>query len=185
MDELPMIYATSISMYCLFEMNKRAGMDWKLLGLLVLYCTFVTVAYLLTHEPVFHQVAYALQMFIVLGRSVHLVRSIPQGPYRRSLAKLATFSSLTFAGGFVMWNLDNAFCSQLQSARHSVGLPLAAVFQFHGWWHVLTSLGCYGFILLNQAMRLYFLGRHHKFSICYYRGLLPYLHHNLDDKGFL
>ncbi|RKP40095.1 ceramidase, partial [Dimargaris cristalligena] len=185
MDELPMIYATCICLYALIEMDSTRKYNAKLIAGLLAYCVFVTFTYISSPNPVFHQVAYGLEMVVILLRIVQLLGRIPEGEYKRQLSRLARFSTCTFLSGFAMWNLDNAFCSALQELRHTVGMPWAVVLQFHGWWHALTAVGCYGFILLTQSMRLFYLRKHHKYEIKYLRNILPVLHHRLDEKDFL
>jgi dihydroceramidase len=36
--------------------------------------------------------------------------------------------------GFLLWNLDNIFCSTLRSWRRQVGLPWGILLEGHGWW---------------------------------------------------
>ncbi|KAJ1651766.1 alkaline ceramidase ydc1 [Dispira simplex] len=67
-------------------------------------------------------------------------------------------------------------------SRRVVGSPWDALLQLHGWWHVLTGLGCYGFLTLTMAMRLYFLDKHRKYEVRYYKRTVPYLHHIIHDK---
>ena len=42
-----------------------------------------------------------------------------------------------FLLGFVVWSLDNQYCSKLRVWRRSVGLPWGIVLEGHGWWLVL------------------------------------------------
>jgi dihydroceramidase len=42
-----------------------------------------------------------------------------------------------FLGGFLIWNLDNQFCSQIRRWRRTVGLPWGIFLEGHGWWYVL------------------------------------------------
>jgi dihydroceramidase len=42
-----------------------------------------------------------------------------------------------FLGGFLIWNLDNQFCSQIRQWRRTVGLPWGIFLEGHGWWYVL------------------------------------------------
>lgn len=39
--------------------------------------------------------------------------------------------------------MDNAICTSLTSAKRSIGLPWAFIFELHGWWHILTGIGAY------------------------------------------
>ena len=42
-----------------------------------------------------------------------------------------------FLGGFVIWTLDNEFCSTLRIWRRRVGLPWGILLEGHGWWSVV------------------------------------------------
>lgn len=48
-----------------------------------------------------------------------------------------------FLGGFLLWNLDNQYCSSVRSWRKSVGLPWGVILEGHGWWHLMTGTGAY------------------------------------------
>lgn len=52
-----------------------------------------------------------------------------------------------FLGGFGIWNLDNAYCSTLRTWRREVGLPWGILLEGHGWWHLMTGLGAYFYIV--------------------------------------
>lgn len=41
----------------------------------------------------------------------------------------------SFLGGFLIWNLDNYFCSTLRGWRQTVGLPWGVLLEGHGWWY--------------------------------------------------
>ena len=41
-----------------------------------------------------------------------------------------------FLGGFVIWSLDNRYCSGLRRWRHWLGLPWGILLEGHGWWYV-------------------------------------------------
>lgn len=51
-----------------------------------------------------------------------------------------------FLGGFAVWNLDNAYCSQLRRWRHEIGLPWGVLLEGHGWWHIGTGFGAVSFL---------------------------------------
>lgn len=48
---------------------------------------------------------------------------------------------VAFVGGFLIWNLDNIFCSEVRRLRRAIGLPWAVLLEGHGWWHLLTGIG--------------------------------------------
>jgi dihydroceramidase len=39
-----------------------------------------------------------------------------------------------FLGGFVVWTLDNEYCSNLRRWRRQIGLPWGILLEGHGWW---------------------------------------------------
>jgi dihydroceramidase len=45
---------------------------------------------------------------------------------------ICAVSSVGF--GFLLWNLDNIFCTSLRQWRRSVGLPWGILLEGHGWW---------------------------------------------------
>lgn len=49
-----------------------------------------------------------------------------------------------FLGGFAIWNVDNAYCSQLRVLRKQWGLPWGILLEGHGWWHLMTGYGAVG-----------------------------------------
>lgn len=48
-----------------------------------------------------------------------------------------------FLGGFLLWNLDNSYCSSLRQWRNQLGLPWGVLLEGHGWWHLMTGTGAY------------------------------------------
>lgn len=42
-----------------------------------------------------------------------------------------------FIGGFLIWNVDNVYCSKLRVWRREIGLPWGIFLEGHGWWCVL------------------------------------------------
>ncbi|CAG8169441.1 unnamed protein product [Penicillium salamii] len=58
-----------------------------------------------------------------------------------------------FLGGFFIWNLDNIFCSEIRRMRRAVGLPWGLFLEGHGWWHVMTGIGAYLYIVWGIWLR--------------------------------
>ncbi|SAM08968.1 hypothetical protein [Absidia glauca] len=147
MDELPMIYVSCIMTYFSIELYSKPKFGWPLIGFLVGYSVFVTWSYLIINDPVFHQVAYAFVIFIIVIRSLYTVLSLPRTAtydyeYPR-LLKLLKLAAAGFIISFGVWNIDNQCCSYLRHFRSMVPYALGALTQLHGWWHIGTSLGCY------------------------------------------
>ncbi|KAM0208523.1 hypothetical protein ACHAPA_003504 [Fusarium lateritium] len=62
----------------------------------------------------------------------------------------ATFTCLF---GYLIWNIDLEFCAELRNLRQRIGLPWAWLFEFHGWWHILTALGASQFMEVVREVR--------------------------------
>ena len=48
-----------------------------------------------------------------------------------------------FLGGFIVWTLDNEYCSTVRGWRREIGLPWGMLLEGHGWWHLMTGVGAY------------------------------------------
>ncbi|KKK18847.1 alkaline phytoceramidase [Aspergillus ochraceoroseus] len=58
-----------------------------------------------------------------------------------------------FLGGFGIWNLDNHFCTKIRGWRREVGLPWGIFLEGHGWWHLMTGIGAYLYIVWGIWLR--------------------------------
>ncbi|KAJ5476416.1 Ceramidase [Penicillium sp. IBT 31633x] len=58
-----------------------------------------------------------------------------------------------FLGGFFIWNLDNMFCTEIRRMRRTVGLPWGILLEGHGWWHIMTGIGAYLYIVWGIWLR--------------------------------
>ena len=58
-----------------------------------------------------------------------------------------------FLGGFAIWGLDNVYCSTLRRWRHEIGLPWGVLLEGHGWWHLMTGVGAYFYIVWGIWLR--------------------------------
>ncbi len=52
----------------------------------------------------------------------------------RTMWKMIACGLSAVACGFLIWNLDNEFCSTLRSWRREIGLPWGILLEGHGWW---------------------------------------------------
>jgi dihydroceramidase len=181
-DELSMIYTTCLMNYATFSYGKSRRFSVVLAVSLLSLCLFITLYYHYLQEPTFHQVAYALLTASLLFRSFWVMevnmrprfRSDDQ-PFqngfdrsgqaeqkredRRDKKILKQMWSMIaiglgiFVGGFAIWNLDNEFCPTLRRWRRQVGLPWGILLEGHGWWHVMTGIGAYYYIVWGIWLR--------------------------------
>jgi len=70
-----------------------------------------------------------------------------------------------FLGGFALWGLDRVFCSTARRWRHEVGLPWGILLEGHGWWHVMTGIGSYFYIVWAIWLRLCLNGKQDEYRL--------------------
>ena len=164
LDELSMIYTTCIMFYAIFTHKRSQRDALLILIFVVGVALFVTSYYYYSKDPLFHQNAFALLTTIVFARSIYGMEGSLRPSLqarkraengrldaqdqaeqtrmdRRDLLILRTmYRKLIPAGvcsialGFLIWNLDNNYCSALRSWRRNVGLPWGILLEGHGWW---------------------------------------------------
>ncbi|KAI9504715.1 ceramidase, partial [Coemansia spiralis] len=143
LDELPMLYLCTLAFYSLVEIERKTRYGWKLPAALAAFQVLVTAIYIFwLQNPVFHQIVFAVTACgaAKLGHSRINDKRV-SNEARRMLVRLFVLGHICMLSGFFIWNLDNIFCHQLRSYRSYVGVPLDALLQLHGWWHILTAYG--------------------------------------------
>jgi dihydroceramidase len=198
-DELSMIYTTSIMLYASFERESSTTLKYLIATFLTAVSVGVTGYYHYVEEPIVHQVSYGLLTAALVFRSLYVMEvnlrpsrrtreqelaivatvaktpsngaaavngspaaaanngtpvspaAWPQGLSAAQIAELKRIDARdkqilktmyamigyglsVFLGGFLIWNLDNAYCSKLRSWRHEIGLPWGILLEGHGWW---------------------------------------------------
>ncbi|XP_041351770.1 alkaline ceramidase 3-like [Gigantopelta aegis] len=168
LDELPMIWGSSFLVYSYATLSSPPNRVYKplMLGLFI-YCSIVTVGYLINQNPIFHQVAYALMVFAILVYGVKTILTCQHN------LPMYIISGLTYFFGFFLWNIDNKFCGYLTHLRHDVLGPLGPITELHAWWHVLAGSGTYLSLLFLTHTRYLFLRRNPK--IKFFWRVYPYV----------
>lgn len=112
-----------------------------------------------------------------LSVSDHLYGSLPAAPQGdqfddirdlkvlRKMWVMVAVGISTFLGGFLIWNLDNQFCSVLRGWRREMGLPWGMILEGHGWWHLLTGTGAYLYIIWGIWLRHCINGRQDEYTV--------------------
>ncbi|KZF26295.1 alkaline phytoceramidase [Xylona heveae TC161] len=70
-----------------------------------------------------------------------------------------------FLGGFAIWTLDNEYCSSLRRWRRQIGLPWGILLEGHGWWHLMTGIGAYFYIVWGIWLRHCLNGRQEEYMM--------------------
>ncbi|PSN73091.1 alkaline ceramidase-like protein [Corynespora cassiicola Philippines] len=182
-DELSMIYTTCLMCYATFSYGKSKRYSLILGLSLVSLALFITLYYHYLQDPTFHQSAYALLTAVVLFRSIWVMEinirpkfqskerkaanprsngaargaqereQVRDGQIVRKMWAMIAFGLSIFLGGFAVWTLDNEFCSTLRKWRREVGMPWGFLLEGHGWWHLMTGVGAYFYIVWGIWLR--------------------------------
>ncbi|EER28077.1 Alkaline phytoceramidase family protein [Coccidioides posadasii C735 delta SOWgp] len=78
---------------------------------------------------------------------------------------MVVFGLTSFLTGFLIWNLDNHYCSTFRGWRRRIGLPWGIVLEGHGWWHLLTGTGAYIYIIWGIWLRHCLNGRQDEYEL--------------------
>ncbi|XP_076807573.1 alkaline ceramidase 3-like isoform X4 [Clavelina lepadiformis] len=177
LDELPMIYGTCVFLYALRHHAKpsenRSGIY---IFSLCLCCILVTAVYLHWQNPLFHQASYAILVLTLLYEAVIATQNYPQ------IKPVVLTSLVLYLFGFLLWNIDNNFCSSLRSLRASSSnnSPVKAATQLHAWWHIFTGYATYLHIVFSSYARTLHLKR--TCSVQKLGGVWPYL--EVKEKAY-
>ncbi|KAH7388786.1 alkaline ceramidase-like protein [Pyrenochaeta sp. MPI-SDFR-AT-0127] len=182
-DELSMIYTTCLMNFATFSYGKSRLYSTMLAIGLISLAVFITLYYHYLQDPTFHQNAYAILTAIVLFRAMYVMEVNIRPRFRseereaanprlhgsqktvrvkedrrdqeilRTMWKMIAFGLSIFLGGFAVWSLDNEYCSTLIRWRREVGMPWGFILEGHGWWHVMTGVGAYYYIVWGIYLR--------------------------------
>lgn len=129
-------------------------------GLAVFHVAFCAL-YLHTVNIIYQVVGFLGGMIITGFKSHYLLKSLrgrkEEGKLSEGEAQLlsnrgwdAVYVSLF---GYLLWNIEFMYCAELRAMKETLGLPVAWIFEFHGWWHVLTAIGAAQFMDVARDMR--------------------------------
>ncbi len=80
---------------------------------------------------------------------------------------LVGYGLTIFLGGFAIWGVDNVYCSDLRHWRRQIGMPWGFFLEGHGWWHLMTGVGAYCYIVWGIHLRHVLNGDQDKFEMAW------------------
>ncbi|KAG9229964.1 ceramidase-domain-containing protein [Amylocarpus encephaloides] len=152
-DELSMLVATATVLHRLFTFDKSLAYTavYGTIGT-ALMVAFITW-HCITDELIMHSVVFAIMIAIVGVKTHSMIGARVTDPaVQRDVKSLSIWGGVIFIGGFGIWNIDNATCGILTTAKRTIGMPWSFVLELHGWWHVCTGVGAYIFIALVEYL---------------------------------
>lgn len=176
LDELPMIYCTCVMIFCICQCSYRPGEHNITLTLLLLVCcAMITLVYLTIVNPLIFQWAYGLLVSALVIVALIAIRK------HRCSRKLLFISLGSYGVGFILWNIDNNFCSSVREIRNLFPPLLRPFLQLHAIWHTLAGIGTYCHILFSVDLRLRCLKRGPTFKL--YKEWLPFIYPAKDASA--
>ncbi|KAI0873958.1 alkaline dihydroceramidase [Hypoxylon argillaceum] len=183
-DELAMIYTTCFMVHATFAYARSFHFSVALGVGLTGLAYYITARYYETKDPDFHQTAYAILTFIVVASNVWIMEKVLRPalqargdkrspnlhvPSTREVIPqmwiMATTGLSIFLGGYLIWNLDNIYCDTIRRWRHQIQLPWAVILEGHAWWHVMTGIGAYYYIVWRTWIHRCLDGDEDKFRL--------------------
>lgn len=78
---------------------------------------------------------------------------------------LVAYGLSIFLGGFAIWGVDRVYCSNLRTWRREIGMPWGFFLEGHGWWHLMTGIGAYCYIVWGIHLRHVLNGEQDKYEM--------------------
>lgn len=153
-DDLSMIFPTAFVLLRLLTFQVR---DPKVAGritaaLAVALLTVYTV-HLNINMPYLHALTFGVMVHFIRGKIWGLLSDrMPDPRGRGKLRRAALIGGISFVSGYLLWLIDRFACGSLTRAKHALGLPWAFILELHAWWHVLTAIGAYVYIVLADVL---------------------------------
>ena len=165
LDEIPMMWCGSYIVYCLYRSRStHLTTQAKIVGILLSsHCLIGTILYVSNKNPIFFQVMFGIVVTSGVVLSIYHNYNY-YSPLGLKLSVLAVTFTLI---GFLCWNIDNLYCSQVTSLRERIFRAngslkyLSPITQLHGWWHIFAGFATYAQILSCIQHRLRFLNIKH------------------------
>lgn len=142
LDEFPMLLLVSQLLYCIF-VDRGLPVKYRILCAVFFYGLGMTgaVLYLCHLNALLFQSIFAALLNLLLVKCIHRCIKIDSNHHHYTGRCAVVISAASFLAGFALWLYDFNCCHSLRHARTIIGWPFNSLLQFHGWWHLLTSLG--------------------------------------------
>ncbi|RDW78842.1 ceramidase [Aspergillus mulundensis] len=143
-DELSMHLLTTPLLYRILTFQKNAQYTRTIGTTLSIAFAIVMLVHMVMDEFLLHAVSFGTAVLLITIKTIQTIpRQIHDPAIRFNIKIVSRFGLFCFIFGYTMWLVDNFLCPSLSGARDLVGMPLAFLFEFHGWWHVFTGIGGY------------------------------------------
>lgn len=191
LDELPMVYATCTPAWSLFvefdwskwtvyKGNITWQRQWFFFILIFSMATLLTYIYIVSHIVILFQIIYGAITLIVVAISSSFALNL-KAPVevKKNMYITMGIGIVLFSVGFVFWQLDQIFCTfWIYIRRNIILLPFGTLLELHGWWHLLTGMGVYTYLVFLQYLRILTTGKSSQYKFIWRWGWIPEVVHN-------
>ncbi|ESZ98467.1 hypothetical protein SBOR_1129 [Sclerotinia borealis F-4128] len=152
-DDTSMLIATSTVLHRVFTYDKSLKFTVVTGSSLFVFMVTFIAWHCITDETVMHPVLFGIEIAFVGIKTRSIINQrVANAAVQKQVKKLVTYGGVIFVSGFLIWNIDNHFCSSLTDIKRSIGMPWSFILELHGWWHILTGIGAYIFIALVEYL---------------------------------
>ncbi|KAL5359600.1 ceramidase [Aspergillus floccosus] len=150
-----------------------------------MYTMEVTLRPRFRHSTEEDRLARQKQGLSVLSKERQHYENVRDVKILKTMWFMVLYGLTLFLGGFGIWNLDNHYCSKIRVWRHAVGLPWGIFLEGHGWWHLMTGIGAYMYIVWGTWLRHCLNKRQDEFHLWWphYWNFPEILRTNIGSKG--
>lgn len=162
LDELPMVWGSIVMIYCLLQTRADPvdkGLPYAIM--LFTYGLVFTIVYIAFKNPLIMQVMYGILVAVMILVDI---RSLIGTKLNSPVVKVYVAGIALYGGGFILWNIDNQFCSGIKHLRGGLSPNAQPFTQLHGWWHLAAGYATYMHTVYCIHQRAQFMKRPTQFS---------------------
>ncbi|KAK4542399.1 hypothetical protein LTR36_006856 [Oleoguttula mirabilis] len=152
-DDTGMLIASGCVLHRAMTFDKSPAYQRNFsVGLLAFILSSLTYHSLANEQTVHELTFFALILAVGVKVRALIHQRVTKPEQRKRLTRLSLFGAGSMVFGYFLWQLDHIFCSELTSMKRQIGMPWSFLLEFHGWWHILTAVGAYTFMVMVERL---------------------------------
>ncbi len=172
LDELPMVYFSWIPLAYILSVDHQKQKYFIYGGMFLCMIGFTIVYLFICQNPIIHEILFGVLNYSIIYKVVTMTfQYVTDKSARSFIFKLLGFSTFEAVLAFFFWNMDTIYCSTWINIRRVIGLPLGALLELHGWWHIFMGLTMYHLILSTQVLNVWFKKEQNDYYMWYKFGV--------------
>ncbi|KUI56508.1 Alkaline ceramidase 3 [Cytospora mali] len=153
LDEMSMFFLGAALLQPLYTTGFSVATKRAITTTLISVLVAVSAVYYQRKDVLIHSVSFSIMEMLIWPRVLYMIYFRGRAQLEKSrLAKQFWKATGIMVLAIVLWLIDLELCYPLRDIREFVGLPWAFVFEFHGWWHVLTAMAAARYIKLVREL---------------------------------